>query len=307
MSRTGKHNDEQRSLDDMFKAAAQDMAGDATSAGDEIWFRLEAKLAAETGAKTTTEPGIKPIGGQTESQDERRRPLFFWWSAAASVVVCLGLFFWLNGGKQVEPQLADAGKVGQISADQTQQNSMSQDANKAEQIADADLSLPKADQNMPIAKNDYLPFGADKNSSSARRSASATDKAQVDQANTKSVTGPTNSKSVTPQPVVVKPEQVVQPVRAEQPVQPSIARKSEQLMELEIEVRPMTRKDQQLLAQEEVIVEQPKQEPNLKPSGSKVVNWLTRMNDLRKGRGEPSAEDTTQQDRPSLLRRLTRE
>lgn len=334
MSNTGKHKAEHHPLDDMFRAAAQDMAGDATSAGDDIWFRLEAKLEADQASSLTsdqatglssnqatkpaTETVVTPINAATETQDRERRPVFFWWGAAASVVLCLGVFYWTmqSGGQNGQQiQVAQATKSADQTLQQALQNAEQQLSKSAEQNVSAELNQPKISQNQESGQSDYLPYQPDKMRNKKPVSSGVMGQsdlqAQDDQAPVLTPADKRRDKSLRdvnqvvpaeqgPAPTLVKPS-VQQPV-----VQPGLAKRTEQVMELEVEIRPMTKRDQQLLAQEEVIPDPPKPAPELKPSGSKVVNWLTRMNDLRKGRTEPDA-DSTSAERPSLFRRLTRE
>lgn len=277
---------EQHALDALFAQAAQHQEQGQTNTEaqelDALWLQMEARMNH---------------AAQAEAKEETKVVMVWWqrsvvqYAAAAVVLIALGFGFMLNKSTHNSaPALASNPQVETRYPEDTHTTTPASDeAKPSNSVISAEVATKPVDNSLNVVDDQTA------SSSAVYMPNKSVQVAALESSTKSSLVQPAGRASVQDS-ISISPEirQLIQQAPVAQTSEP----KADE-MDMVIEVRPSSKRDQRLAKQEPDLAPLPEAAQNTKTAATKP-SWFTRMNDWRKGRNQNIESDTTAQ--PKRLR-----
>jgi hypothetical protein len=298
----GRH-DPQHPLDQLFAQAAETEMSEAQLPDvDERWLQLEARLlTVKAGSNPNT--ATAPDQVKATAVEARTRVLPIWWiSIAASLLLVVGLAWFFRQGQQ-SPEASLAQTEAHKSVHAPDPSSTIKRTNSVDQNNDADSKVSElSDANI----QDKQPQ-PDKlwQSMAKHQPEQPVQKPALQALANVAKPGPSITQQVedvTSTPNTTPIAQVQSHLKTTE-----YAAKSDDQLEVTIEIRPTSKRDQMVAQLEPELIDPDagQAEPDRYKTPVRQGSWFTRLNDIRKGRASLSAPSDSS--RPSLIQRLGRQ
>jgi len=298
----GRH-DPQHPLDQLFAQAAETKMSEAQLPDvDERWLQLEARLLS-TKAGSNPNTATAPDQVKATAEEDRTRVLPIWWiSIAASLLLVVGLAWFFRQGQQ-SPEASLAQTEAHKSVHAPDPSSTIKRTNSVDQNNDADSKVSElSDANI----QDKQPQ-PDKlwQSMAKHQPEQPVQKPLLPALANVAKPGPSITQQVedvTSTPNTTPIAQVQSHLKTTE-----YAAKSDDQLEVTIEIRPTSKRDQMVAQLEPELIDPDagQAEPDRYKTPVRQGSWFTRLNDIRKGRASLSAPSDSS--RPSLIQRLGRQ